>query len=528
MPCADSSSTQLAESDIDFNAPIGKGSLGVVYRLKNSDQYVVKEIRTDGASAETMEHLNQIIPILSKLNDPNVLSYKRIYTNEDLMYIKMQYCKESLNNLIKSITHKQVIIEEDEVLDIGQQITNGLMYLHSPVKMDVSNTPLPPLFCYDLKPTNIFLNNNKCFVISDYGIPKDGLSSSSKYSMYIAPEIHANKQYGPKSDIWSLGVILYELLVGCKPTFLKNINSKTVCLEDWKPDLSAIKSEPIRNILSKIFAWNPDDRPSATELNKKIKEVRNNLTVSIMKYRKIEEKCRQLEADVQNLKGELAAKDAEIERLKKSRPAPNVRSPAPSSRPQPGVMSHAATNLIAAVQENNVSKVKSLVADGKDLRKQDSDGMTALMYAARQGSADLAGLLLDESRMKDNMKRVALMYAAENGYDEIVKILANKEAASKDVDGKSALIFAAERGHVSVVSTLLPFEHTVKDSKGWTALMYAAKNGHLEAVRILAEKQKGKVNNDKQTALSIVQRDMSVPNRSAIIEILSRYQQEKQ
>lgn len=58
--------------------------------------------------------------------------------------------------------------------------------------------------------------------------------------------------------------------------------------------------------------------------------------------------------------------------------------------------------------------------------------------------------------------------------------------------------------------------------------MHAAKSGQTEAVRVLVEKQKGRMNNDNQTALDIVRDDTSVPNRSAVIDILSKYPQEKQ
>ncbi|KWX14527.1 Ankyrin repeat protein [Giardia duodenalis assemblage B] len=519
MPPHSSAASKADDVVAAFGDQLGSGALGVVYRLKNAPQDAIKEIRTDGVTNETLECFKKLTPVLIRLDNPNVLKYKDVFAKEDFMYMRMQLCEESLETSIKTLRRKKALLDDDEVLDIVQQIAGGLVYLHDPNKRDANGNPLPVLCCYDLQPSNVLvLDDKKRFVISDFGIPRDGLNNTVRPSIYAAPEVHTSKKYSPASDVWSLGVILYELHVGSRPPFFKDSSPKSVYVRGWTPDLSAIKCEPIKGILSRVLVLNEDERPSAAELSGMIEDAKSLVTVSIQRYRELGEKCKHAEAEVQRLKDALAAKDAEIRQLRASLGA----SPPTSTGPSP-----ASTELIAAVQRGDAQAVRSLASSGKGLRMTDVAGMTALMHAAKQGSSAIASMLLDEVRMKDNARKVALMYAAENGCVETVRVLANREAASRDSDGRCALMLAAERGHVPVVLELLPYEQTLKDSRGWTALMHAAKSGQTEAVRVLVEKQKGRMNNDNQTALDIVQSDTSIPNRSAVIDILSKYSQEK-
>ena len=121
-------------------------------------------------------------------------------------------------------------------------------------------------------------------------------------------------------------------------------------------------------------------------------------------------------------------------------------------------------------------------------------GMTALMYAARDGHTESAKTLIDvgvDVNAQDKVGRSALMYAAGKGYTEIAKALidAGADMNAKDNVGFTALLFATEFSHTEVVKALLDAGADVnaKDKGGWTALKFADSIGYTEIVEILKQ-----------------------------------------
>ena len=82
----------------------------------------------------------------------------------------------------------------------------------------------------------------------------------------MAPETLLEGKATPASDIWSLGVIIYELAALKRPNFLEGKEPKDVFINGWKPDLSAVEDDSIRIILEKIFVLDPAKRPAARSL----------------------------------------------------------------------------------------------------------------------------------------------------------------------------------------------------------------------------------------------------------------------
>ncbi|TNJ28470.1 Ankyrin repeat protein 1 [Giardia muris] len=152
------------------------------------------------------------------------------------------------------------------------------------------------------------------------------------------------------------------------------------------------------------------------------------------------------------------------------------------------------TKLIDAAKKGDVKRVRELLTESG---KKDSQGKTALMYAAENGHIDCVQVLADEeAKMTSDERRTALMCAAKNGHVAIVEILRDKEGGLQDIDGWTALMSAAKHGHINCIELLLN-EAKVKTKKkvdsirkGSTALIIATYYNKVEAVKILSSRER--------------------------------------
>ncbi|KXZ48898.1 hypothetical protein GPECTOR_24g187 [Gonium pectorale] len=161
------------------------------------------------------------------------------------------------------------------------------------------------------------------------------------------------------------------------------------------------------------------------------------------------------------------------------------------------------TALMMAAKGGHVEVVKDLLDAGADLYARDRNGMGALMMAAKGGHVEVVKVLLAAARADVNAADMngmtALMMAAKGGHVEVVKVLlaARADVNAADMDGTTALTMAAKGGHVEVVKVLLAAAGAnvnAADMNGTTALTMAAKGGHVEVVKVLLAAARADVN----------------------------------
>ena len=148
---------------------------------------------------DTIKDIQKEIDILSKFNSNNIIKYYDSYLNKDKFYILMEYCDGiNLKDFINISINNNELIEENILYNIIKQICIGIKEIHN-----------KNIIHRDIKPENIFINEKMeiklgDFAISKYFNPKGSIN-------YKAPEILINKIYNEKSDMYSLGCIIYEL-----------------------------------------------------------------------------------------------------------------------------------------------------------------------------------------------------------------------------------------------------------------------------------------------------------------------------
>ena len=167
---------------------------------------VIKQIDLSSLSKQEQTEALREAKILEQLSHPNVIRFFEVYkTKHRKLCIVMEYADSG--DLSKRIDQARGVgMTEDEILSIFVQICLAVKHLHD-----------RKVLHRDLKTQNVFLTSTSIVKLGDFGIAKVLNSTSDRAKTfvgtpyYLSPEIVRGLPYSFKSDIWSLGVILYEM-----------------------------------------------------------------------------------------------------------------------------------------------------------------------------------------------------------------------------------------------------------------------------------------------------------------------------
>ncbi|ORZ06841.1 kinase-like domain-containing protein [Absidia repens] len=243
---------------------IGKGQFGSVFRaldLGTGEIVAVKRIKFD--DGELDKEITKEASLLKTLSHMNVICYLGFIRSKHHINIILEYAENgSLMSTLKSFG----AFPEKLVCSFCVKILNGLEYLHSN----------EVVHC-DLKAANILTTKTGDVKLTDFGVslnlkikPADAESVSGTPN-WMAPEVIELKGASTKSDIWSLGCTLIELVTG-KPPYANMVAMSAMfrIVEDDYPPIPETISEEMRSFLLCCFQKNPDDRPTANQLKNHI------------------------------------------------------------------------------------------------------------------------------------------------------------------------------------------------------------------------------------------------------------------
>mgnify|MGYP003589071343 CR=1 FL=1 len=237
---------------------LGAGSFAkvalVAHKNDPSRLYAMKELEKHSLRATQL--IQKEVKLHMTLNHPHIIKFEDYIETPKKVYIFLEFAKhgDMYNHINKNRPN------DDECLRFFYQTCEGIAYLHAKNIMH-----------RDLKPENILLDQNLNVKIADFGWSAEYLPTECRQTLcgtyeYMAPEIFFRKQQTKKTDIWALGILLYELFHGHAP--FRGAKMEEVLANIMKNTLGFKKGiDPsIRNLITKILNFEPTSRPTIEEI----------------------------------------------------------------------------------------------------------------------------------------------------------------------------------------------------------------------------------------------------------------------
>ena len=245
---------------------IGEGSFSTVLKVQRKKDgiiYALKKVKFSKLNEKEKSNALNEIRILASINNKNIISYKEAFfdENDSSLDIVMEYAdKGDLFQLITEHKKTKIHFNEDEIWNTLIQLLNGLKSLHA---LNILHR--------DLKSANVFLFKGGIVKIGDLNVSKvtrKGMGYTQTGTPYYAsPEVWKDKPYNSKSDIWSLGCVIYEMCALNPPFKAQNMEDlfKKV-IRGYYPDISNKYSKDLSEIIKLMIQIEVGARPSCDEL----------------------------------------------------------------------------------------------------------------------------------------------------------------------------------------------------------------------------------------------------------------------
>ncbi len=247
---------------------LGSGAMGTVYRAKHKDtgERVAVKLMSPalGTSDQARARFERELHILKQLSHPNIVRYKGSGRYHGAPFFIMEYVQgDSLDHVMA----RRDRLTWEEIVEMGTQLCDALQHSHD-----------KGIIHRDLKPSNVMVLRDGTVKLTDFGIAKDtdvtaltAANSTVGTAAYMSPEqCKGSRDITYKSDLYSLGVMFYELLTGRKPfhaetaveMFMKHAKEKFAPPSQWVPECPPW----LNTLICQLMEKQPEQRPQSADM----------------------------------------------------------------------------------------------------------------------------------------------------------------------------------------------------------------------------------------------------------------------
>ncbi|CAG8665304.1 8235_t:CDS:2, partial [Gigaspora margarita] len=264
---------------------IGTGSFGLIRKVRRKTDGKIlarKEIDYRRMNEKERNQLSAEFSILCELDHPNIVRYygRHVDKINCMIYIIMEYCEGGdLSSIIKKCKKEGTFLSENTIWHFFTQILRALHECHygyGKNKCGSNHSQQHITILHrDIKPDNVFLGSDNKLKLGDFGLSRK-LNLDREFAQtyvgtpyYMSPELITESHYDVKSDIWSLGCLLYELCALQPPFQAKS--QPVLAIKISAGTISPIPSrysDELYNIIKAMLMVDPNQRPTTMELIK--------------------------------------------------------------------------------------------------------------------------------------------------------------------------------------------------------------------------------------------------------------------
>lgn len=265
---------EIDATELHLGASLGEGTSAMVYRGTWRAQEVAIKVLKEKAEAKVIEEFQKEFDIMSNLRSPHVVFFYGATTQPSLCMV-LEFChKGALYDVLADLRED---ISWSKVLKAALDTTKGLLCLHN---------WKPQIVHRDMKSLNLLVDENWVVKVSDFGTSRftsgDGVDTKTLSKLrgtyaYCAPEVYFGKDYTPKSDIYSLGIILWEMAFRCiTGTYGQPFSEFKQIVFDFQIIVQSAKKDvrptippncpaPYASLINRCWHKEPDQRPTTEE-----------------------------------------------------------------------------------------------------------------------------------------------------------------------------------------------------------------------------------------------------------------------